>query len=198
MEGLRHIVPVVGTDGVHGGAGGGGRLAGQLLEMIQKVGLERLFVGVVPLQILRKFFVVGEGKGVGGVMHQLAQVVAAQHPQLPLPLQPAAQPLHISLGVAPVVAPEPLLPERALQVGGGVPVRLDTAQQKGPGTPAGLAGQVLVDEVLGQQTVAFSFHWASSLGVATGHYSIRSLERIAKSNFSPIAIKEKLSLPAAS
>ena len=66
--------------------------------------------------------------------------------------------LHIILSIAPIVAPEPLLAQRALEVGSGIAVRLNTADQKGSNIPLGKGGHILFCQVTAEILMGFAAH----------------------------------------
>ena len=105
----------------------------------------------------------GEGKGVGGVVDQLAHRIVIPEAVLFLPLQTAGDPCHKVTGIVIVMSPEPLAAERSLKIGHGVPIRLDAADQERFLVTLRQAVHVMLSEVMAETQMAFSAHKKFSL-----------------------------------
>ena len=75
--------------------------------------------------------VMGKGEGICDVMNQLAHGVKVQQMEMLPIFQPGGNTPYVRPGAFPVMAVEPLVGQRAFQIGGGVFVRLGAAEQKG-------------------------------------------------------------------
>ena len=135
--------------------------------------MKRVFIFFMLPQIRGETGVVGVCKRVHGIVNQLSGGVVVQQGPVLLAFQPAGNPKHKMLGVFVVVAPKPLGPEGALQVGGGVAVGFDAAQQKGGAAGGACLGEIGIGQIGTQPAVTFSAHVHTpslSLYPAT-HYS---------------------------
>ena len=92
-------------------------------KMLLKLGL----VYPVIVEICGEGVVVGIGKGIRGIVDQLAQGVIIKQIHGILLLQPLGDPAHKVPGVAVIVPTEPLKMQGAFQICSRIPVRLDTA-----------------------------------------------------------------------
>ena len=82
-------------------------------------------------------FVVGEGEGVRQVVGKLSQGIVLPHGPVLAALETADLTLDVILGVGVVMSPELVGPQRAFEVGQGIAVRLEGAEQKRKFEPFG-------------------------------------------------------------
>lgn len=145
--GAVQIILVIGTNQVENRFAAAHRIMPIIGQQGRDVFLQLCFVAAMLLQVVPEGLVVSEGKGVGGVVNQLADFVVVQQTELFLPLQLVGKPSHVPGGVAPVMAPHPLVTKRTLEIGCEVFVRLHAAQPEGTGVPPGKLGDILICQI---------------------------------------------------
>jgi len=77
---LADIFCVICSDGVHNCTGAGSFGILWLLQILQKIGLQLVFIFTVLLELGREVVVVGRGESIYGVVDQLSQCVVIQQP----------------------------------------------------------------------------------------------------------------------
>ena len=139
--------------------------------------MQSVLVFLVLLQADGEAGIVGVCKGIYGIVDELSGGVVVQQVPAFFLLQAPGDAAHEMLGVFVVMPPEPLGPDRAFQVGGGIAVRFDAAQQKSGPVRAGNLGKIGIYKVIAQLAMAFSTHIRRSLLFLSGssltasHYS---------------------------
>lgn len=190
---IADVVRVVGQNGFHDGL-----LVSHLQNMAagkvaDEVLLKKQLITAMLLQIFLEMLIMGICKGVGGIVDQLSKLIIVQKPEPLLPFKTGRNPPDIGLGIAPVVAPKPLAPERAFQVGGGVLVRLNAADEKRPDIPAGRIVQIPLHQIMSKLLMAFCFHWSSHLPGSCAlfrlYYIIKNIKMGLENIFSQTATK---------
>lgn len=145
--GAAEIILVIGTNQVENRFIGAYRIVAIIGQQGGNILLKLCFVAAMLLQVVPEGFVVGEGKGVSCVVNQLTDFVVVQQTELFLPLQLIGKPSHISGGVAPVMAPHPLVTKRTLEIGCKVFVRFHATQLERSGVPPGEGGNILICQI---------------------------------------------------
>ena len=131
------------------------------MEKGQEIILQRLFIGAVFPQILGEILIMGVCKGINGVVDQLSQGIVIDEKKPFLPFQPFGKPSHISAGIFIVMSPQPLTPNRTLEIGDRVSVRFDAPDEESTDVAFGGMGHIFFHKVLPEAAVAFSSHGAS-------------------------------------
>lgn len=150
-------------DGFHDAAAGMGFGNVTLLQTFQKMCFQIGFIAAVVTDRILKSFVVAEGKGIHCIVNQLSHGVVVQKLQLLSALQPIADPVHISLRVAPVMPVQQTAAKGAFEIGGRIFIRLDTAGDKGEGIPPRCVNKMLRYQVLSQHAMTVGCNNAHSL-----------------------------------
>lgn len=145
--GTVQIILVIGTNQVENRFAAAHRIVAIIGQQGRDMLLQLCLVAAMLFQVVPEGLVVGEGEGVGGVVNQLADFVVVQQTELLLPLQLVGKPSHVPGGVAPVVAPHPLVTKRTLEIGCKVFVRLHTPQLECSGVPPGEHGNILICQI---------------------------------------------------
>lgn len=145
--GTVQIILVIGTNQVENRLVAADRIVAIIGQQGRDILLQLCLVATMLLQIVPKGFVVGKGESIGGVVNQLADFVVVQQTELFLPLQLVGKPSHVPGGVAPVMAPHPLVTKRTFEIGCEVFIRLHAAQPEGTGVPPGKLGDILICQI---------------------------------------------------
>lgn len=156
--GKMHVLLVHGAHDI--GAGGIHLASGQAaaVKMAQEKELKLYLVNSVGREFFGEVFVVGEGEGIHGIVHQFAQGVKIPHSENTLALQPNGQASDKTAGIIIVVPPQPVAAYGALDIGGGIPVRLDAPNQKETRSGPGYAGHILPQQKPAEYSMTFPAH----------------------------------------
>lgn len=154
---------MVGFNGIHDTAAVMDLREVLLGQVLQKMGFQIRFIAAVVTDRILKSFVVAEGKGIHCIVNQLSHGVVVQKLQLLPALQPIADPVHISLRVAPVMPVQQTAAKGAFEIGGRIFIRLDTAGDKGEGIPPRCVNKMLRYQVLSQHAMTVGCNNAHSL-----------------------------------
>lgn len=145
--GAAEIILVIGADQIEDRFVAAHRIVAIIGQQGGNILLKFCFVAAMLLQVVPEGFVVGEGKGVSCVVNQLTDFVVVQQTEFFLPLQLIGEPSHISGGVAPIMAPHPLVTKRTLEIGCKVFVRFHATQLECSGVPPGERGNILICQI---------------------------------------------------
>lgn len=145
--GTVQIILVIGTNQVENRFAAADRVVAIVGQQGGDILLQLCLVAAMLLQIVSKGLIVGKGKGVGGVVNELANFVVVQQTEFFLPLQLVGKPSHVPGGVAPVMASHPLVTKGTFEISCEVFVRLHASQLKGFGIPPGERGNILICQI---------------------------------------------------
>lgn len=152
------IFPVIAVNGFHNAAGNFNVHLGILCHKSKKMLLQSILISFVVAELGGEGGVMGIGKGICGIMDQLAQGVIVEQIQRFFFLQTAGDLTHKAAGIVIIMATKPLAADGTFQVCNGVPVRFDTADLKGFDAGFGYVCHVMPGQILSEAAVAFSAH----------------------------------------